>query len=362
MPAKQRGSVVKRGATWQARYRDENGAQRGQGGFPSRTAALDWLDSRMNEVLAFRRGDLIPTTHRPQTVDALLDSFLERHGETLDPATRRKLDAQLKKARAAFGDRHPDSLNRLELEDWRGTLPAGSRPDVFRAFRQALSWAAARSLTRRDASAGIKNPKRRRHERREVTPFETWAEVEKIAGELDPRYRAIPIVGVGTGLRPEELFGLHRTDVDRQAGLLHVRRRFTGGMVKEGGKTDGSVRTVPLRRRVLDALDAMPSRIDTPILFPAPRGGYIDGERFRHREWAPALRAAGAEHRRINDMRHTFATWAIEEGSVHLWQLAKIMGTSVAQLEDTYARWLKRTDERLVAAFDAYDAAVAAGQ
>jgi integrase len=56
-------------------------------------------------------------------------------------------------------------------------------------------------------------------------------------------------------------------------------------------------------------------------------------------------------------MRHTFATWAIEEGSIHLWQLAKIMGTSVAQLEETYARWLKRTDERRVAAFDAYDGA-----
>jgi integrase len=97
-------------------------------------------------------------------------------------------------------------------------------------------------------------------------------------------------------------------------------------------------------------------RIDTPILFPAPRGGYIDGERFRHREWTPALRAAGIPHRRVNDMRHTFASWAIEEGTVPLWQLATIMGTSVAQLEDTYARWLKRTDERLRAAFDAYDA------
>ena len=77
MPAKQRGSAVKRGTTWQVRYRDENGAQRGQGGFPTRTAALDWLDTRMNEVLAFRRGDLIPTAHRPQTVDALLDAFLD---------------------------------------------------------------------------------------------------------------------------------------------------------------------------------------------------------------------------------------------------------------------------------------------
>lgn len=71
-------------------------------------------------------------------------------------------------------------------------------------------------------------------------------------------------------------------------------------------------------------------RIDSPVLFPAPRGGYIDGERFRHREWGPALRGAGVEHRRVNDMRHAFATWAIEEGSVHLWQLARIMGTRVA--------------------------------
>jgi hypothetical protein len=33
------------------------------------------------------------------------------------------------------------------------------------------------------------------------------------------------------------------------------------------------------------------------------------------------------------------------------------MGTSIVQIEDTYARWLKRTDEHLRAAFDAYDSA-----
>jgi hypothetical protein len=32
------------------------------------------------------------------------------------------------------------------------------------------------------------------------------------------------------------------------------------------------------------------------------------------------------------------------------------MGTSVVQLEDTYARWLTRTNDRLAATFDAYDA------
>jgi integrase len=90
----------------------------------------------------------------------------------------------------------------------------------------------------------------------------------------------------------------------------------------------------------------------------APRGGYIDLEKFRYREWAPALRAAGLEHRRLYDCRHTFATWAIESG-VPLWHLAQIMGASVVQIEDTYARWLKRTDDQLRTALDEYDAAAA---
>ena len=155
-------------------------------------------------------------------------------------------------------------------------------------------------------------------------------------------------------MRPEEWIALERGDIDREACAVHVRRRFSGGELKLGTKTVPE-RTVPLRQRVLAALDAMPPRIDTPILFPAPRGGYIDLERFRHREWTPALRAAGLASRGPYTMRHTFATWAIEDGSIPLPQLATIMGTSIRELEDTYHRWLRRTDERLLAAFDAYD-------
>jgi integrase len=103
----------------------------------------------------------------------------------------------------------------------------------------------------------------------------------------------------------------------------------------------------------------MPPRIDTPILFPAPRGGFIDLEKLRYREWTPALKAAGLAARGPYTMRHTFATWGIE-GGVQLWYLAQVMGTSVRELEDTYARWLTRTDDQLRAAFDAYDAGVAA--
>jgi integrase len=124
-------------------------------------------------------------------------------------------------------------------------------------------------------------------------------------------------------------------------------------MLKDGGKTAGSVRAIPLRDCVLEALDSMAPRIDTPILFPTPRGNYIDIERFRHREWSPALRAAGIQHRRLYDCRHTFGTWAIESG-MHVWHLATVTGTSI---RDTYARWLTRTDDQLRAALNAYDTA-----
>jgi integrase len=102
-----------------------------------------------------------------------------------------------------------------------------------------------------------------------VFPFETWEGVEAIAAELDARYRAIPVFAAGTGLRPEELFGLRREDIDRERRRIHVRRRYTQRVLKPGTKTEAE-RFVPFGARVLAALDAMPVRIDTPVLSPPP--------------------------------------------------------------------------------------------
>lgn len=170
------------------------------------------------------------------------------------------------------------------------------------------------------------------------------AQVESVALELDARYQAIPVVLAGTGLRPEELFGLHRADVDLERRLITARRRYSGGELKDGTKTGKRERIVPFGQKIYDALKAMAPRIDTPILFPAPRGGYIDLEKFRHREWAPALRAAGVQHRRVYDLRHSYITWALT-GGVPVSRVAKIAGTSVTQIEATYDRWIPGENE-----------------
>jgi integrase len=114
--------------------------------------------------------------------------------------------------------------------------------------------------------------------------------------------------------------------------------------LREYGKTAGSRRAVPLRARVVTALEALPHR--RGIVFPAPAGGRIEINNFRSRSWAPSLAAAGIKHRRINDLRHTYATWSLAAG-VDIFTLARRMGTSVKMIDRTYGH--------LVAGADAYE-------
>ena len=97
----------------------------------------------------------------------------------------------------------------------------------------------------------------------------------------------------------------------------------------------------------------MPARIDTQILIPALKGGHLDLAWFRWNVWKAALRAAGLEHRRPSDCRHTHISWALSAG-IPAAKVALVCGTSLQMLSETYSHLVAQDVDDYRAALEAY--------
>ena len=140
-------------------------------------------------------------------------------------------------------------------------------------------------------------------------------------------------------MRPEEWLALERRDIDLKAGVLHVRRVYTDGRVKDYGKQDRSLQAHPAACTAVEALEATRGGSTRPLVYPGDRGGYLNLHAWRRDEWYPALESAGLPNRVPYSMRHTFASFAIAAG-VSLFYLARLMGSSVEQIDTTYGHML----------------------
>lgn len=355
MPAEQRGSPYRTDRGWGVRWY-ENGRRRHQSGFSSCSEALRWFD---DEVRPRLRG-LPASASADMTFDELADKYLAAHAATREASTIQTLTERLKRPRDAFGELTLRELERraLEVAEWGKTLPARSAYGVMQAFRQTLGAAARWGLmTRNPAKLAGPNPQPRREE---VRPFEQ-ADIAKLSAELGP-WGSLVVFASETGLRPSEWIALEWRDIDRREGAAQVERTFSRGRLKGYGKTERSRRRVPLSARALEALELLPRRLNSQLVFPAPGGGggvkagtgsYLDLHNWRRREWAPAVEAAGLEARPPYALRHTFASHALAAG-LSVFELARIMGTSVAMVDRTYGHLVKDSESRMRERLNAY--------
>jgi integrase len=352
MPPIQRGQAYRLGPNrWGLRYYDADGKRRRKSPFPSKSAALAHYGDVIEPQL---RGEPVPMPEL--TLAAFVPIYLERHAASVRPRTIDALRWRLGIATRAFGEVPLSDLERMsgEVASWRAKLPERSRFGITAALRQALG-AAVRwgYMGQNPATQAGRNPQ---PAPRPVRAFST-AEVEAIAAELSATYATLPTFAAATGLRPEEWQAVERGDVNGRERVLSVRRTVSSGEVVELGKTARSRRQVPLSRRALDALDALPPRLDTRLLFPAPGGGLLNLDNFRRREWSPAIEASGVgTPARIYDLRSTFASDALAAG-VSVFQLARVMGTSVRMIERHYGALLDGSGAEIASRLDALDAA-----
>jgi len=333
---------------WAYRYRtggrDSKRVQRG--GFASEQDARDALERELERLRRARR------ITRRLTLSQFVETYLDQHD--VQPVTIDKLRYLLSKATAVFGDRAIGELTSQEIAAWRMTLSPGYRFEATQALRQVLHRAVAWGMIDvNPAKVGVDNPVRRRKEQH---PFESWTELEALAAAIGPRYGPMILFAAATGLRPAEWIALEKRDVDRDERVVFVRRSFTRGELKIP-KTEASTRAVPLQARALDALDRIEDGNGSPLLFPGERGGYLDIHHFRPYQWRPAQKAAGLKPlRRVYDLRHTFATFALRAG-LSTFDLSRYMGASLTMIDRHYGHLARDGREHAINLLDATERA-----
>ncbi|MGH3029376.1 MAG: hypothetical protein ACRDNE_01145 [Gaiellaceae bacterium] len=109
-----------------------------------------------------------------------------------------------------------------------------------------------------------------------------------------------------------------------------------------------------LQTIALAALERVPANGRSPLVFPSPTGGYFDLHNFRNRHWRPAqIAAAITPLRRVYDLRHTFATFALRAG-ISTFELSRYMGTSIGMIDRHYGHLARDGREHAIKLLDEF--------
>ena len=112
------------------------------------------------------------------------------------------------------------------------------------------------------------------------------------------------------------LLRLKRTDIDRQNGIIKVRRqvaRVDRQIVEAPLKTKNSYRTVTISQQAIEVLKQQKEKTNDEYVFPSPNGGPISPDSVNNM-LKRVLARAGIPKVRFHDLRHTFATIALQNG------------------------------------------------
>ena len=180
----------------------------------------------------------------------------------------------------------------------------------------ALERAVKERLIPRNPTEDCIAPKPRKIEMQILPPEDMHAYLEAAkARDLLPMF----YLELVSGLRKGELVALRWEDLDVEPRTISVSKQALGGLGKElvvnRPKTENSIRAISIPQDAVDLLvQAHEKHPENPYLFPSPltSGMYHpDSVVNLHKK---ILKDAGLEHIRFHDLRHTFATTALQNG------------------------------------------------
>jgi integrase len=195
-----------------------------------------------------------------------------------------------------------------------------------------------------------------RVERQEMR-FLTVDEVAVLAEAINPRYRALVLVGAFGGLRIGEMAGLRRARVDilrARVDVAEITVEVAGQLHTGPPKTRAGRRSISLPRSIADELGYHLGGWAGPdLVFTGPQGGPLRVPAWRRRFWGPAVVAAGLQPLRPHDLRHTAVALWIAQGANPKQVATRAGHTSVAFTLDRYGHLFPEADDALMSGLDA---------
>ena len=228
-------------------------------------------------------------------------------------------------------------VERIEAQKQPKGLSAKTVRNIHQIISSALKLAAEQRLIAHNPADGCALPKAERKEM-QTLPVEQLTSFLRKA--KDSGVFALYYIDLTTGLRRGELLGLKWSDIDLEKGDLRVQRqigRIDGKIIEMPLKTKNAYRTLPLSADAISVLKIQKCKVgNSEWVFPSPTGGPMSPDSVLHMLHR-VLKRAGLEHIRFHDLRHTFATLALQNG-VDIKTVSGMLGHFSAGFTlDTYA-------------------------